>query len=229
MALPTLNTPTFKIPVYSKNNKEYDFRPFLVKEEKILLMAQESGNSSEMMQAMQMAVTSCSNEKLDGEKLPFFDLQNIFINLRIKSIGETSDFELVCGECSAHTPIKMDLKELKLKFTEGHSNKIELTPEVGVIMNYPTSKILTDTTTPAFDLVVDCVDKIYNGDEVYEAKEEGRQEVSNFIESLTTEQFNSIIRFFETTPRIEKVVEYTCAKCNTENVVLIDGIENFFE
>jgi hypothetical protein len=229
MALPTLNTPTFKVPVYSQNKKEYDFRPFLVREEKILLMAQESGNPNEMIESMQNAITSCSDGKVDGHKLPFFDLQNIFIQLRINSIGAVTDFELICGECSNHTPIKLDLKELQLKFAEDHSNKVALTPEVGVIMNYPTAKILTDTTTPAFDIVVDCVDKIYSGDEVYDAKEEGREEVVKFIESLTKEQFDMIIKFFETTPRIEKVVEYTCGKCNTDNVVLIDGIENFFE
>lgn len=228
MPLPVMNTPTFDVKIHSLG-KEVKFRPFLVKEEKILILAQESGDPKEMIRAMQTIVTSCSDGEIYGEELPFFDLQNAFIRLRSQSIGNLTEFVLICGQCDHKTDTTLDLDTLTIDFPENHDNKIMLSDKVGVIMKYPKADILVDNETPAFDLVVSCIDKIFDADEIYDAEEEGIEEVEKFINNLSTEQFENIVRFFETSPRLEKTIEYTCAGCGTENIVLIDGVENFFE
>lgn len=228
MSLPVMNTPTFKIHIHSLN-KDVEFRPFLVKEEKILILAQESGEINEMIKAMQDIVTSCANGDINGRDLPFFDLQYAFIQLRSQSIGSITDFLLICGECGHKTETELDLNTLTIDFPEGHTNKIMLSDSVGVIMKYPTADILADDNTPAFDLVVSCIDKIFDAEEIYDAQEEGIEEVEKFVNSLSTLQFEKIVEFFSTSPRLEKTMEYTCVKCGTDNVVLIDGVENFFE
>lgn len=228
MPLPVMNTPTFKVKIHSLN-REIEFRPFLVKEEKILILAQESNEPKEMIKAMQDIVTSCSNGAVDGRDLPFFDLQYAFIQLRSQSIGNITDFILICGECGHKTETTLDLNNLTIDFPENHTNKIMLSDAVGVIMKYPKADILVDTDTPAFDLVVSCIDKIFDQDEIYDAEEEGKEEVEKFINSLSTQQFEKIVEFFQTSPRLEKTIDYTCVKCETENTVLIDGVENFFE
>lgn len=228
MPLPVMNTPTFDVKIYSLN-KDVKFRPFLVKEEKILILAQESGDPKEMIKAMQNIVTSCSNGEVIGETLPFFDLQNAFLRLRSQSIGNITDFLLICGECGHKVDTTLDLDTLELDFPENHTNKIMLNDSVGVFMKYPNANILVDNETPAFDLVVSCVDKIFDNEEIYDAADEGIEAVERFVDGLTSDQFESIVKFFETSPRLEKKIEYTCPNCNTENVVLIDGVENFFE
>jgi len=121
------------------------------------------------------------------------------------------------------------LNSLTVDFPENHSNKIMLSDNVGVFMKYPKAEILVDDETPAFDLVMSCVEKIFDNDEIYDAAEEGKEEVETFINSLSTQQFEKIVEFFQTSPRLEKTIDYTCVKCDTENTVLIDGVENFFE
>lgn len=227
MALPTLSVPTFDVEVYSTKEK-VRMRPFLVKEEKILILAAESNQRSDMIRAMQQVVTSCSEGKIDAEKLPFFDLQNIFIKLRSQSIGKDSEFNLICGECGHKTPMVLDLEAIELKTHPEHKNKIMITDEVGVLMKYPTAEVLSDEDLPMFDLVVSCIDKIFTRDEVHDAAEEGAEEVATFIDKLTTEQFEKIVEFFTTCPRISHIIEYNCPKCNTDNTVVVDGVENFF-
>ena len=227
MALPTLSVPTFDVEVYSTKNV-VTMRPFLVKEEKILILAAESNQRSDMVRAMQQVVNLCSDGKIKAEELPFFDLQNIFIRLRSQSIGKDSEFNLICGECGHRTPTTLDLDEIKLQIPPNHTNKILLNDDVGVIMKYPTAEILSNEDMPIFDLVVSSVEKIFTQEEVHDAEEEGYEAVSDFIDGLTTEQFEKIVEFFATTPRIFHNIDYTCPKCQTENTVVVDGVENFF-
>jgi hypothetical protein len=227
MALPTLSVPTFDVEVYSTKEK-VKMRPFLVKEEKILILAAESNQRSDMIRAMQQVINSCSSGKIDAEKLPFFDLQNIFIKLRAQSIGKESEFNLICGECGHKTPTSLDLEQINLRVTPNHNNKIMLTDEIGVVMKYPTAEVLINEDQPVFDLVVSCVDKVFTLDEIHDAADQSHEEISNFIDSLTSEQFDKIVEFFETAPKIFHNIEYTCSKCQTENTVVVDGVENFF-
>lgn len=227
MALPILSVPTFDVDVFSTKEK-VKMRPFLVKEEKILILAAESEQRSDMIRAMQQVVHSCSDGKLDAEKLPFFDLQNIFIRLRSQSIGKDSEFNLICGECGHKTPTTLDLDDIQLRTNPEHSNKIMIDSDIGVVMKYPTAEVLTNDDMPMFDLVVSCVDKIFTKEEVHNASEEGREEVAKFIDGLTNDQFERIVEFFLTAPKIFHNIDYVCSKCQTENSVVVDGVENFF-
>jgi hypothetical protein len=225
--IPVLDTPTFDVDVYSLN-KKVQMRPFLVKEEKILIMAQESGKKEDMMKAMQDIVSVCSRGALVGKDLPFFDLQNIFLRLRSQSIGGTSEFNLICGECQHRTPFEMDLESIQLVTNEEHTNKIQLTEDIGVIMRYPSGEELGNEENKVFDIVVSCIDSIYTKEEIHSTKDETKEDIEAWVENLTSDQFEKIAKFFETSPRLEKTIEYKCSKCETENVVVMDGLESFF-
>ena len=227
MSIPVIATPTFEVEVYSTKQK-IRCRPFLVREEKILVMAQEQDDKKEMLNAMQDIVTACSNGVVDGHSLPIFDLQNLFLRIRSQSIGGTSDFNLICGECNHRTPFSMNLDAIKLKTNEEHTNKIMLTDDVGVIMKYPTPDDTVNDDLRVYDLVVNCIDQIFTQEEVFKTADEPREEVEKFVDGLTSEQFERIAKFFETMPRLEHVVEYTCPNCSKENIVLMDGLESFF-
>jgi hypothetical protein len=225
--IPVLDTPTFDVDVYSLN-KKVQMRPFLVKEEKILIMAQESGKKEDMMKAMQDIVSVCSQGALVGKDLPFFDLQTIFLRLRSQSIGGTSEFNLICGECQHRTPFEMDLESIQLVTNEEHTNKIQLTDDVGVIMRYPSGEELGNDEFKVFDIVVSCIESIYTKEEIHSAKDETKEDIEAWVEKLTSEQFDKIAKFFETSPRLEKTIEYKCSKCETDNIVVMDGLESFF-
>jgi len=225
--LPTLNTPTFYIEMIGSKEK-VKFRPFLVKEEKLLILASESEDRNEMMNAMQEIVGVCSFGKLDGHTLPFFELQNIFIKLRSQSIGQISEFNLICGECGHRTPSALDLETIKATVNERHTNKINLSNDLGVIMKYPTANDLTDDKT-TFDLVVDCIETVFTDEELYQTSDLQRKEVETFVDQLTSEQFKNITDFFVTMPKIEHKIEYDCPSCSVHNIVVLDGVESFFE
>lgn len=227
MALPTLSVPTFDVEIYSTKQK-VKMRPFLVKEEKLLILAAESNQRADMIRAMQEVINSCSSGNIDAEKLPFFDLQNIFIKLRSQSIGKESEFNLICGECGHKTPTTLDLENIDLRTSPNHTNKIMLTDDIGVIMKYPTAEVLINENQPVFDLVVSCVDKVFTTDEIHDAADQSYEEICEFIDGLTSDQFDKIVEFFETAPKILHTIEYTCPNCQTENTVVVDGVENFF-
>ena len=207
--IPVLDTPTFDVDVYSLNRK-VQMRPFLVKEEKILIMAQESGKKEDMLKAMQDIVSVCSQGALVGKDLPFFDLQTIFLRLRSQSIGGTSEFNLICGECQHRTPFEMDLDSIQLVITDEHTNKIKLNDDVGVIMRYPTGEELGNDQLKVFDIVVSCIESIYTKEEIHSTKDETKEDIEAWVEKLTSEQFDKIAKFFETSPRLEKIIEYKC-------------------
>lgn len=227
MALPTIAVPTFDVDIYS-TKETVSMRPFLVKEEKLLILAAESGEKENMIRAMQQVINTCSDGKVDAEKIPFFDLQNIFIKLRSQSIGNESEFNLICGECGHKTPTTLNLEDIKINVTPGHTNKIMLTDEIGVLMKYPTSDVLANENMPVFDLVVSCVDKIFTQDEIHDSSDYTKEEIEDYIDKLTSEQFDKIVEFFTTAPKVFHNIDYTCPKCETENTVVVDGVENFF-
>ena len=228
MTLPTITTPTFDLTLLTTGEK-FRFRPFLVKEEKILVMAAESAEQEEMIRAMATIVTNCSDGKVDGDTLPFFELQNLFIKLRSKSIGEQTDFNLICGSCEHKIPYILDLALIEPVEFDGHSSTIMLTDEIGVKMRYPTAMEMQDKTTDTYDVILNCINTIFTADENTDATKEARAELVNFVDNLTIEQFEKIANFFVTMPKIEKRIDYKCPKCEEDNFILIDGVESFFE
>ena len=227
MVMPTASIPTFDVEIYS-TKQTVKFRPFLVKEEKLLIMAQESGKAEDISKAMQDIVTACSNNVLDGSKLPLYDLQNTFLRLRSQSIGAETEFSLICGNCNHRTPFILNLDKIELKFDENHTNKIQLEENLGVIMKYPTPNVISNEETTIYDLIVACIDQVYTDSEVHNAADETKEEIESWVDDLTNEQFYKIVYFFESMPRLEHEVEYTCSKCNTENLIVMNGLESFF-
>ena len=235
MALPKVNTPTYELAVPSTDEK-VKYRPFLVKEEKILLIAMEAQEQSGILNAVKDIVKSCTFDKFDVNRAPIFDIEYIFLNIRAKSVGEVSTVNLRCpddNETFVQTDI--DLTKVDVQLTKGHTNKIELTDEMGMIMTYPTLDSFTDSTTVInasnmLDVIASCVAQIYDkkGEDVYDAKDSTKQEIVDFIESLNSKQFKEIQNFFDTSPKLTHTVTIENPKTKVKSDITLTGLNDFF-
>ena len=236
MALPKLTTPTYELEVPSTDEK-IKYRPFLVREEKILLIALESGESKDIINAVKEIVSECTFGKVDLGVLPMFDVEYIFLNIRAKSVGEISTLKLLCpddGETYAN--VDVNLNDVQVHVDEGHNNKIELTDEMGIIMTYPnidsyTKSGITDiTASNMLDVIGTCILQIYDkkGEEVFEAKDQTTKELTEFIEQLNTKQFKDLQQFFDTMPKLKHTVEIKNPKTKVKTKVLLQGLNDFF-
>lgn len=230
-------TPTYTLEVPSTKQK-VKYRPFLVKDEKALLIAQQSDDLEIMVDTLKDLVKSCVKDPIDVEKLAAFDLEYIFLQLRSVSVGEIADIILLCDECdkdNAKVKLSLNLSEIKVQVPEGHTNNIKLFDDVGVIMKYPSldviKKLETINTTDmdeVFDVVVSCIESIYDSNEVYLAKDHSREDVMEFLNNLTSDQFEKIQHFFTTMPRLKQEVDYACPECGTKHHKVLEGLSSFF-
>ena len=236
MALPKINTPTYELEVPSTNEK-IKYRPFLVKEEKILLIAMESNENNQILQAVKDIVLECTFNKLDLGDMPMFDVEYIFLQIRGKSVGEVSKLKLLCeddGETYAN--VEVDLNDINVEVSENHTNKIELTDEMGIIMKYPTLDAFNDTgiseinSKNMLDVISSCILQIYDkkGEEVFDAKDQTQEELTNFIGDLNSKQFKDLQNFFETMPKLQHTVIVKNPKTEVENKVVLQGLNDFF-
>ena len=237
MALPKLTTPTYELEIPSTDEK-IKYRPFLVKEEKILLIALESGESKDIINAVKEIVSECTFGKVDLGILPMFDVEYIFLNIRSKSVGEVSTLRLLCpddGETYAN--VEVNLNDVQVQVDEGHNNKIELTDEMGIIMTYPnidsyTESGITDiTASNMLDVIGTCILQIYDkgGEEVFEAKDQTKKELVEFVEQLSSKQFADLQAFFDTMPKLKHEVEIENPKTKVKSKVVLQGLSDFFE
>ena len=235
MALPQINTPTYELVVPSTDEK-IKYRPFLVKEEKILLIAMEAQEQSGILNAVKDIVKSCTFDKFDVKKAPIFDIEYIFLNIRAKSVGEVSTVNLRCPDDNeTFVQTEIDLTKVDVQITEGHTNKIELTDEMGMIMTYPTLDSFTDSTTVInasnmLDVIASCVAQIYDkkGEDVYDAKDSTKQEVVDFLESLNSKQFLEIQKFFDTMPKLTHTVSIENPETKVKSDITLTGLNDFF-
>jgi hypothetical protein len=235
MALPKVNTPTYELVVPSTDEK-VKFRPFLVKEEKILLIAMEAQEQSGILNAVKDIVKSCTFDKFDVRKAPIFDIEYIFLNIRAKSVGEVSTVNLRCPDDNeTFVQTEIDLTTVNVQITEGHTNKIELTDEMGIIMQYPTLDSFTDSTTVInasnmLDVIASCVSQIYDkkGEDVYDAKDSTKQEIVDFLESLNSKQFLEIQKFFDTMPKLTHTVNIENPETKVKSDITLTGLNDFF-
>ena len=236
MALPKINTPTYELAVPS-TDKKLKYRPFLVKEEKILMMAMEAGEQPAIIDAVKDIVKSCTFEKFDISNAPIFDVEYIFLNIRAKSVGEISTVNLRCPDDEeTFVPTEIDLTKVEVEMDEGHTNKIELSEEMGIIMTYPSvdSFINFDATninaSNMLDIIVTCIKQIYDnkGEEVYEAKDSTKQELIDFIEQLNSKQFADVQKFFDTMPRLKHTVKIENPKTKVKSDITLTGLNDFF-
>jgi len=234
MSIPKLITPKYKLKLPS-TGQTITYRPMLVKEEKILHMGIEAQDSASMIESLMTVLNNCiETEGLDLNNLPAFDIEYVMITLRSRSIGEVITPQRACEKCDAHIPIECDIDDIKVETPEGHNNKIQLTDDIGVIMRYPSisdmdvAEDTSDEVSVGIGLAVKCIDQIYTKDSVYKASESSKEEIEEFVNSLTSSQFQEVVKFFSTMPYLKLDIEAKCLKCGHKNDVRVRGLENFF-
>lgn len=235
MALPILESPKYTVEIPS-SKKTIEYRPFLVKEEKILLMAQESQDSREMLNAMKDIIRACTFEKVDVNTLTSFDLEYIFLKLRSKSIGEISHVNIKCSSCEVSNPIEINLDEVQVKFDDSVSRTIMITDSVGVNMRYIRVKdmsALTDDKKSQSDLinevVIASIESIFDAEKVYAAENSTKAELITFINSLNRSQMQKIEAFIAAIPALKEDVKFKCKGCGHDNSLELSGTQAFFD
>lgn len=234
MALPRIDTPTYQLTLPSTQEK-IDFRPFLVKEQKIIMMAQETQDESQMIRAMSDLVKSCTNNKIDIDKLPIFDVEYMFLKIRGKSVGETVEINLICPDDNeTQVPTKINLDDIQVQMTVGHNNIINITDKIKMELRYPIYDDATqvgglETTDGVFKLLNKCISKIVYGDTEYNRVDITDKDIEEFLEQLNTEQFQKIVEFFNTMPKLRHVVEVTNPKTKVKSEVVLEGLQSFLE
>ena len=234
MTLPVINTPTYELTVPSTKDTLV-YRPFLVKEEKILLMAMEEDNETQLNRALKQVVNNCTFQKVKVDKLPLFDLEYIFLRIRAKSVGEVAKLQILCeDDGETYVPTEIDLESIEVEFQEDHSTKIEITDEIGIVMSYPTFEYLDFSVEESdinklFDIIGSSINQIFEGETVYERTDFNKKELKTFLESLTSEQFKKVQNFFETMPRLRHKMEVENPKTKVKNTVVLEGLNAFFE
>tara|TARA_Y100000296_G_scaffold37916_1_gene43878 strand:- start:1020 stop:1751 length:732 start_codon:yes stop_codon:yes gene_type:complete len=242
MALPVINVPTYDLKLVSRD-QVVQYRPFLVKEEKLLLMALEGGEQADMFRAIKAILKSCIiTEDVDVDGLPQFDIEHLFLNIRGKSVGETIELKLKHTDgvnskgdkCGHIQDVTVDIDDIKVDSSDAIDSKIKLTDEIGVVLNYPTLEILDilgdnkDRIESVFQLVIGCIHQIWDAKSVYEASDHTSKELLDFLESLSKSQFEKITEFFESMPKLKHTITYKCEDCGVEESMVMEGMQSFF-
>ena len=236
MALPKLTTPTYELEIPSTDAK-VKYRPFLVKEEKILMMAMESKTSADITQAVKDIVTECTFNKVKIDDMPMFDVEYIFLNIRSKSVGEVSKLKILCqDDGKTYADVELDLNEVKVQVGDDHTNKIELTDDMGLIMKYPTIDSFSETgirdinPSNMLDVISTCILQIYEkkGEKTYDPKDQTKKELTEFIEQLNTKQFREVQKFFDTMPKLKHEIKIKNPKTKKESKITLTGLNDFF-
>jgi len=238
MPLPSLSVPTYEVELPS-TGKKIKYRPFLVKEEKVLLLAMESENEKEIESAVKQTLTACIQTRgIKVDNLASFDLEYLFLKIRSVSAGEDIKMVVTCqddGQTQVNVNINID--DVNVFKPEGHTNKIMVTDEVGLIMKYPGFKQFLDltllnkdldSTEEIFNLVADCVDQVFEGEEVWDASDMKRKEVVDFLEGMTQQQFELVQKFFETMPSLKHEFKAINPNTGVESTYTLEGLQSFF-
>lgn len=235
MALPKVETPRYELQVPS-TGKMVTYRPYLVKEEKVLMVAMESQDNRQMIRAVKDVIKSCTDGEIDISKLAMFDLEYVFAMLRAKSVGETTTVGVKCESCESKNDVDVNIEDVRVNVPKDDAYKtIHLTEDVGVTLRYPSVDALIETERPGtsdidtvFALAAACIESIFSGVEVYDADQQSKKELNEFIESLSTEQFNKIREFVEEMPTAALDVQFKCTNCGEDNNIEVKGLANFF-
>ena len=239
MPLPTIVTPTYELELPS-TGKKIKYRPFLVKEEKLLVLALETENTKDISTAIKTVLKNCIQSRgVKVENLPTFDIEFLFLNIRGKSVGEEVEVNLIAPDDEeTQVPVTINLDDIQIQKTEDHTNKVKLDDALTMEMKYPsldqfiksnfdfTEEVNMDQS---FDLIASCIDKIYNEEEVWSTADCTKKEVKEFLEQMNSMQFKEIEKFFETMPKLSHSVPFTNPKTQVESTVVLEGLASFFE
>ena len=238
MPLPKIATPTYEL-VLPSTGKNVKYRPFLVKEEKVLVIALESEDTKQITNAIKAVLRNCILTKgIKVENLPTFDIEYLFLNIRGKSVGEELDVTLVCpDDGETEVPVKIDLDDIEIQRNDDHTNQIKLDDNLMMELKYPSLDQFiksnfdfkeTNQMDQSFDLIAACIDKIYNEDEVWATADCTKKEVKDFLESMNSSQFKEIEKFFETMPKLSHTIKVTNPATGIESDVTLEGLASFF-
>ena len=237
MVLPVANTAKYELMLPSQQ-KTIKFRPFLVKEEKVLLMAMESGESKEMLSAIKEIVKSCTFGEMIAEDYPMFDIEYVFLQIRSKSVGEKTKLKVLCpddGKTYAETEI--DLSKIEVFVDDDHSPNIIIDEDrkLGVVMRYPALKDVDSDTLQGdiniqktYKMITNCIEQIYEGDKVYFRKDTPEKEIQEFVDNLSADQMKKLSTFYNTMPRLEHKLMVKNPKTEVESEVTLKGLASFF-
>jgi hypothetical protein len=238
MPLPKIATPTYELELPS-TGKPIQFRPFLVKEEKLLVLALESENTKEITTAIKNVIKACIQTRgIKVETLPTFDIEYLFLNIRGKSVGEEIEVNIICPDDEeTYVPVKINIDDIKVSKSKEHSNKIKLDDSLIMEMKYPSLEQFVknnfdftedNVMDQSFELVAACIDKIYNEEEVWAAADCSKKEITDFLESMNSSQFKEIEKFFETMPKLSHEIKVKNPNTEVESTVVLEGLSSFF-
>lgn len=238
MPLPVVSTPTYTLNIPS-SNKEIKYRPFLVKEEKILIMAMESEDPKEITEAMKNVIRSCIITKgIKVEQLSVFDIEYMFLNIRGKSVGEDVEVLLTCPDDGVtQVPVTINLDEIKVNIKSNHTRDIKLDDTLTLRMKYPSieefvkNNFITQSgmnVEDTFNMIISCIEQIYSEEESWSASDSTKKELNDFLEQLNSKQFKEIENFFETMPKLSHTVKVKNPNTGVENEIVLEGLTSFF-
>ncbi len=235
MALPKLSVPRYKLKLPS-DGRTVSFRPFLVKEEKILLLATETGEQDEIVTAIKDIIKECTDLK-DVEKLSTFDIEYLFLQIRTKSVGESVDISITCpDDGETEVPVSIPLDQIKVVKTRGHKKDIKLSDDIAITMGYPSLETFvamnfgddTNQVDQVFEMAASCVETIADTNQVYDCSNVPKKEIVEFFEQLSSKQFMMIQEFFEKMPKLSHTLTVTNPNTGVESEVVLEGLASFF-
>ena len=238
MPLPRISTPTYELELPS-TEQSINYRPFLVKEEKLLVIALESEDTKQITTAIKTVIKNCILTKdIKVENLPTFDIEFLFLNIRGKSVGEQVDVNIICPDDNeTNVSVSIDLDDIKVLKNEDHTNKIKVDPTIMMEMKYPSLEQFIknnfdlnnqNAMDQSFELIASCIDKIYTEDEVWSTSDVTKKELTEFLESMNSSQFKDIEKFFETMPKLSHKIQIKNPKTGVESEVVLEGLASFF-
>ena len=238
MPLPKIATPTYELELPS-SGQTVKYRPFLVKEEKVLVIALESEDNKQITNAIKAVLKSCVLTKgIKVEKLPTFDIEFLFLNIRGKSVGEELEVNIICPDDEkTQVPVTIDLDDIQVQKYDDHENQIKIDENIMMEMAYPSLDQFIknnfdfdekNAMAQSFELIATCIDKIYTQDEVWASADCTKKEMNEFLESMNSTQFKEIEKFFETMPKLSHTIKVTNPKTKVESEVVLEGLASFF-
>ena len=237
MALPVANTAKYELTLPSQQ-KKVSFRPFLVKEEKILLMAMESGNAGEMLNAVKEIVKNCTFGEIVAEDYPMFDIEYVFLQIRAKSVGEVAKIKVLCpDDKQTYVDTEIDLSKVEVYVDDDHANNVVLdeSRKLGIVLKYPSLKDVNENMMTGnikldqmYDMITNAIETIYEGEKVYQAKDSTKEELREFVDNLTADQMKNLNKFYSTMPRLEHKIEVVNPKTQVKSEVVLKGLADFF-
>ena len=238
MPLPKIVAPTYELELPS-TGQEIKYRPFLVKEEKVLVIALESEDTKQITNAIKTVIKSCILTKgIKVESLPTFDIEYLFLNIRGKSVGETVEVNIICPDDEeTQVPVTIDLDEIKVQKSDDHTNQVKVDDRITMVMKYPSLDQFIKSNfdfkdqnamDQSFELIASCIDKIYTADEVWTAADCTKKEIREFLEQMNSSQFKEIENFYTTMPKLSHTLEITNPKTKVTSEVVLEGLASFF-